>query len=51
MSIGAGGNCAVMIPSRNLALAAARANWGRLAGGDESAPMNRHIQLLVSAVR
>jgi CubicO group peptidase (beta-lactamase class C family) len=51
MSIGAGGNCAVMIPSRSLILAAARANWGPLAGGDESAPMNRHIKLLVSAVR
>jgi CubicO group peptidase (beta-lactamase class C family) len=28
MCIGAGGNCAVMIPSRDVVLTAARANWG-----------------------
>lgn len=50
MSIGAGGNCAVMIPSRKLVLLAARANWGKHTPGDAQAPTNQHIRLLLEAV-
>jgi CubicO group peptidase (beta-lactamase class C family) len=49
MSIGAGGNCAVMIPSLRLVLVAARAQWGQLRPGDREAEMNRHMRLLVEA--
>lgn len=49
MSIGAGGNCAVMIPSLGIVLVAARAQWGQLRAGDREAEMNRHMRLLVEA--
>jgi len=49
MSIGAGGNCSVMIPSLNLVLANARGDWGRLDAGNPNAKMNRAIRLLVEA--
>lgn len=51
MSIGAGGNCAVMIPSRQLVLACARGKWGPLTPGDPEAPTNRHIRLLMESCR
>jgi len=51
MSIGAGGNCALMIPSRRVVLVAARANWGKLAGGNREAEMNQYARLLVAACR
>lgn len=50
MSIGAGGNCAVMIPSRKTILLAARANWGKHTPGDAAAPTNQHIKLLLEAI-
>ncbi|MBL8176207.1 MAG: serine hydrolase [Bryobacterales bacterium] len=50
MSIGAGGNCAVMIPSRKTVLLAARANWGKHTPGDAAAPANQHIKLLLQAL-
>jgi CubicO group peptidase (beta-lactamase class C family) len=50
MSIGAGGNNAVIIPSLNLVLASARGNWGRLQAGDPNSKFNEHIKLLVAAV-
>ncbi len=50
MSIGAGGNCAVMIPSEKTVLLAARANWGKHTPGDASAPTNQHIKLLRQAL-
>jgi len=49
MSIGAAGNCAVMIPSARLALACARGQWGRHEPGNPSAPAARHIRLLLEA--
>jgi CubicO group peptidase (beta-lactamase class C family) len=51
LSIGAGGNCCAVIPSRGLVLASSRGDWGALAGGDTSAPMNLHLQRLAGAVR
>jgi hypothetical protein len=51
MSIGAGGNCSVLIPALNAILVSAKGNWGRLQPGDPDAPMNRHIRALVEAVR
>jgi len=48
MSIGAGGNCAVMIPSRKLVLVAMSANWGKHEPGNAEAPANRHIRALLT---
>jgi len=47
MSIGAGGNCAVMIPSRKLVLVAMSANWGKLEPGNADSLANQHISALV----
>ncbi len=47
LSIGAGGNCAVMIPSRKLVMVAMGANWGKLEPGNADSPTNRHIRALV----
>ncbi|MCA9098868.1 MAG: DUF5060 domain-containing protein, partial [Planctomycetaceae bacterium] len=41
MSIGAGGNCAVMYPSLNLLLVCAEGNWGKLDAGNPKSRMNR----------
>lgn len=49
MSIGAGGNCAVIIPSLELVLVAASANWGEFEPGNRQAPMNQILKLLVDA--
>lgn len=49
MSIGARGNCTVMIPSMNLVLAAAEANWGKLDAGNPKTRTNKAIRLLVGA--
>ncbi|MBN8731474.1 MAG: serine hydrolase [Acidobacteria bacterium] len=49
LSIGAGGNCCAIFPSHGMVLASSRGNWGALAGGDASAPMNRHLKLLAEA--
>lgn len=50
MSIGFGGNNAVMIPSLGVAMTSARGNWGQLNPGDADSPMNRHLARLVAAV-
>lgn len=50
MSIGAGGNCAVMLPSHNAVLASARGNWGKVEAGSREALYNRHIRLLAQAL-
>jgi len=50
MSIGAGGNCSVMIPSLDLVLVSARGNWGDLIAGDPDCLFNRHIRLLAGSV-
>jgi hypothetical protein len=46
MSIGARGNCAVIIPSLNLVLASARGDWGALEAGSRNSTMNRILALL-----
>ncbi len=51
MSIGARGNCAVVVPSRQLVLVCARGQWGRHEPGNAEAPTNRHIAALLAAVR
>ncbi len=47
MSIGAGGNCAVMIPSKKLVMVAMGANWGKLEPGNAASPANQHIKALL----
>jgi hypothetical protein len=47
MSIGAGGNCAVVIPSRKLVLVAMGADWGKLEPGNPAWQTNQHIKALL----
>ena len=49
MSIGAGGNCAVMMPGLNMVLAAARANWGKVEPGNAECPASQYMKLMVEA--
>jgi CubicO group peptidase (beta-lactamase class C family) len=49
MSIGAGGNCAALIPSENLILVCAQGNWGELKAGEPGSKMNQHLKLLIKA--
>lgn len=49
MSIGAGGNCSVMIPSLQMVLVGAKANWGEFDPGNREGPMNQIIRLLVES--
>jgi CubicO group peptidase (beta-lactamase class C family) len=49
MAIGAGGNCAVLIPSLDLMLINAQGNWGPLRPGDRQSAMNRYLGRLVAA--
>lgn len=51
MSIGAGGNNAVMIPSLNVVLVSAKGDWGKLDAGNVDSPFNQSIKLLVRAVK
>jgi len=51
MSIGAGGNCSVMIPSLQVALVSLRGKWGKLEPGNPDSPANQCMKLLVEAVR
>jgi len=51
MSIGAGGNNAVMIPSLNLVLVSAKGDWGKLDAGNADNLFNLHIKLLVDAAK
>lgn len=51
MSIGAGGNCSVIIPSLDIVLVAAAANWGESDPGNRDAPMNRLIRMLVDSTK
>jgi CubicO group peptidase (beta-lactamase class C family) len=51
MSIGAGGNNAVIIPSLNLVLVSAKGDWGKLAAGEVDSKFHLHIKLLVQAVQ
>ncbi len=51
MSIGAGGNNCVIIPSLNLILVSAKGKWEDLEPGNSENLFNRYIELLVSAVQ
>jgi len=51
MSIGAGGNCSVMMPRLKMVLVCARGDWGVVKAGDADWKANRHMKLLVDAVR
>ena len=50
MTIGAGGNSAVIIPSLDMIIVAAKANWGRPEPGDPASVMNRVMKLAAEAV-
>ncbi len=49
MTIGAGGNCAAVLPSLDTMIVAARADWGNLKPGDGTSTMNRVMKLAVEA--
>ena len=49
MSLGHRGNCCVMIPSLNLVVVAADANWGELKPGDADAELNQLLKLIAAA--
>jgi len=49
MSIGARGNCTVLLPSQHMVLISAEGNWGRLDAGNPGAPMNQVIRLLLDS--
>ena len=50
MTIGAGGNSAVIIPSLDMLIVAAKAKWGRPEPGDSASVMNRVMKLAAEAV-
>ncbi|HOJ31942.1 MAG TPA: DUF5060 domain-containing protein [Candidatus Hydrogenedentes bacterium] len=49
MAIGAGGNCAAIMPSLGVALVCAKGKWGELCGGDRTTRMNQVLGLLARA--
>ncbi len=49
MSIGARGNCAVMIPEKQLVMVCALGEWGKHEPGRAAAPTNQHIARLITA--
>lgn len=50
MSIGAGGNCSILLPSQNMVIVCAKGNWGKLKAGVKNTRMNRHFQLIGHAI-
>ncbi len=50
LSIGFGGNCAAIFPSEKALLVAAKANWGKIKGGDAQERMNRVLKQFSEAV-
>ena len=50
MSIGAGGNCSILIPSENLVVVCAKGEWGKLKAGVENTRLNRHFELIQKAL-
>jgi len=51
MSIGAGGNCSVLLPGLNAVAVCAGGDWGRLEAGAEQSVLNQRLKLIVSACR
>jgi hypothetical protein len=52
MSVGAGGNCSIMLPSQRLALVSLRGHWGgtkEIEAGSPWSPANQYIKMLVAA--
>lgn len=49
MSLGARGNCAVMIPSLGVVAVAGDANWGEVEPGNKNSAMNQRLKLLADA--
>lgn len=49
MSVGAMGNCSVLIPSLKLVVVGLDADWGPLAPGDAEAKLNRQLKLIADA--
>jgi CubicO group peptidase (beta-lactamase class C family) len=49
MSLGAGGNCSAFIPSLNVAVIAAQADWGAIKASDPEAKQNQVLKLLTEA--
>ena len=49
MSLGHRGNCCVMVPSLNLVVVAADANWGDLKPGRADAGLNELLKLIAAA--
>lgn len=49
MAIGAGGNCAVMIPCLGMVLVSARGNWGKVQAGNPASPASQHMRLMGEA--
>lgn len=49
MAIGAGGNCAAIIPSLGIVLVNAKGDWGSVKGGDADAKTNRVLAQLAGA--
>jgi len=49
MSLGVRGNCSVMIPSLQLVVVAAYADWGDFQPGKESSTLNQRLKLITAA--
>lgn len=50
MSIGAGGNCSILIPSESLVVVCAKGKWGRLDAGSEKSRLNGHFRTIARAL-
>ena len=50
MSIGAGGNCSIIIPSHRIVVACAKGNWGNIVFGNAESQTNRLFKILMDAV-
>lgn len=49
MSIGAGGNCSVLLPRQNLIVVCAQGDWGRLEAGERDSVLNQRLKLIAWA--
>lgn len=50
MTVGAGGNSAAILPSLDMVIVAAKADWGNPKPGDETSTMNQAMKLAAEAV-
>ena len=49
LSIGAGGNCAALMPGLQLIVVCAQGDWGKLAAGERSSVLNQRLQQIAGA--